>query len=73
MKTKKFAKKLEMNKRTIANLNSTDMSMLRGGSKFTNTCDTEHDLSCGDASCQPDCWTSNNPRATCETNEEWCV
>ena len=38
MKTKKLSKKLGLNKNTIANLNTNDMSMIRGGAENTDTC-----------------------------------
>ena len=38
MKTKKFNKKLGLNKKTIADLNEPDMQSLRGGTQSYDTC-----------------------------------
>jgi len=41
MKTKKFGKKLVINKKTVANLNNGDMSNAKGGATYTcEPCDT---------------------------------
>jgi natural product precursor len=71
MKTKKFEKKLSLNKKTIANLNNGDMKHLQGGIKPTGcTCPfcrvTENSL-CPTAAitCQT-CDTKAPPGQQCE-------
>ncbi len=76
MKSKKLSKSLLLNKETISNLDLKVMSNLKGGASegFTwcgDFCTNTQD--CTVPSCWPGCWTSNNPRATCGTDEPWCV
>ena len=70
MKTKSFKKGFALNKRTIANLNTSDMNKVKGGEPKTETetCCCYTVGSCG--SCQ----TSRFPtRCVTETDASWCV
>jgi hypothetical protein len=67
MKKKNFNKKLSLNRRTIANLNSTQLKRAKGGGTYITEC-------------QPDtCDQSCDPRDTCAescdcfTNYVWCT
>ncbi len=63
MKTTKLSKKLGLNKRTIANLNASNMKNVKGGAHNTGpyeTCDT-----CGT------CLTCDTC-GTCDTCNTWC-
>jgi hypothetical protein len=46
MNSKKFEKKLVLNKETIAHLDNLELSAVRGGVENTNSCPTECDDSC---------------------------
>ena len=62
MKTKKFSKKLELNKKTIANLNNEALNSVKGG-RVTVTCPDEcitNEPGCTAAGCitivEPECF-----------------
>jgi natural product precursor len=59
MKTKKFNKKLALNKNTIANLRSQDMNSAKGGIFTDDTCD----------SCYPPTYCLGCPTLICEESE----
>jgi len=63
MKTKKFNKKLELSKRTIANLNTSKMSNIRGGAIYASENDPEACAGTADTYCG-DCRSWEVPCAT---------
>jgi natural product precursor len=67
MKTKNFDKKLALNKRTIANLNSREMRNLHGG-VYTNRRECETN----EPSCRPTVCETFNLRE-CNSDETWCA
>jgi hypothetical protein len=69
MKTKSLKNGLALKKKTIANLNTDDMNNIKGGEAKTDTetCCCYTVGSCGS------CYTSLNPRTTCNTEDSWCI
>lgn len=53
MKTKKLSKKLRLNKKTVANLNNYEMSLLKGGLKWES--DIEPTECCATPQCTQSC------------------
>ncbi|MGD2088055.1 MAG: class I lanthipeptide [Candidatus Aminicenantes bacterium] len=70
MKTKHFNKRLSLNKKTVADLNSREMNHVFGGIKLSgpNTCFT-YIATCGPDSCDPgysNCYSDRGLACTCE-------
>ena len=76
MKTKKFAKKLALNKKTVAHLDAGMLRTAKGGNltlatDITCSCETCEGMeTCGGKSCLTFCITcvTDNPYVACEIN-----
>lgn len=71
MKTKKLSRKLELNKKTIANLSNEDLNSVKGG-RTTATCPNQcqtNEPRCTAAGCitevEPSCYTVNETKYPC--------
>jgi hypothetical protein len=67
MKTKKFSKRLNLNKKTVADLNGNEMNDAVGGISGLRACFT-YDLTCGENSCGPgasNCYSDNGVGCIC--------